>query len=124
MLDNVTHLRRPVHGSSFHYKDYLNDRCGWDGAFENPHGFIAYKQVNETEMRVCDAYTEPKLRGMGLMKELLQKVEELAVSKGCHMVTLVTQTDRESMLAALHLGFTPVQAHNNEILYMKRIGVA
>ncbi len=123
---NVSQLRRPVHQSSFHYKDYLGKKAGWDGTFEDPHGFIAYRQLNDTEMHICDIYIEPTKRAMGIATELADKVLDLAIARGCKILSCRTQItgseDHLSMLAILHYGFRPVQAHSNEILYMKETG--
>jgi GNAT superfamily N-acetyltransferase len=122
---NVTQLRRPVHGSSFHYKDFLISKAGYDGAFENPHGFILYKQITPTEMRIGEIYIEPKIRNMGLARELANQVTELAISKGCTHLSCMTHLtgndDHLSMLAILHYGFKPVAANGNEIFFVKEI---
>jgi GNAT superfamily N-acetyltransferase len=122
---NVTQLRRPVHGSSFHYKDYLMSKMGYDGAFEDPHGFVLYKQVSPVEMRVSEVYVEPSKRKLGIASELTNRVAELAISKGCTHITCSTNItgneDHLSMLAILHYGFRPVHAHNNEIMYAKEL---
>lgn len=124
-MSNVTQLRRPVHGSSFHYKDFLMAKAGYDGAFEDPHGFILYKLVTPTEMRIGEIYVEPNKRSLGIATELADRVTELALAKGCTHLTCSTNItgneDHLSMLAILHYGFRPVQAHNNEIIYVKDI---
>lgn len=125
MDSNIIALKRPVHGSSFHYKDFLLSKGGYDGSFEDPHGFILFKQVGPQEMRIGEIYVEPSKRNLGIAKELADQVTSLAIAKGCtHLscsTNLTGRDDNLSMLAILHYGFIPVQAHSNEIMYIKQI---
>ena len=121
----VTQLRRPVHNSSFHYKDFLMAKAGYDGSFEDPHGFILYKQVTPTEMRIGEIYVEPNKRNLGIAGELADKVTELAIAKGCTHLSCMTHLtgndDHLSMLAILHYGFKPIAANGNEVFFAKEL---
>lgn len=119
-------FRRPIPTASFHYKNYLLEKMGYDGAFEDPHGFITYKQISATEMRIGSIYVEPSKRQFNIGTELANKVRELAVSKGCTVLSCSNhitnpEEDRCAQIAILKYGFMPVQSHNNETLYIMNI---
>jgi GNAT superfamily N-acetyltransferase len=120
-LTNVMEFKRNTPTASFHYKNFLMNKAGYDGAFEDPHGFILYKQITPTEMRIGEIYIEPSKRNLGIAKELADRVKELALSKGCTHISCMThltgQDDHLSMLAILHYGFKPIAAQGNEVFF-------
>lgn len=123
-LNNLVTLRRPVHLSSFHYKDYLMKKYLYDGAVEEPHGFLLYRIVGE-ECIIGDIYVEAEKRQLGIAAELADKCTEIARANGCKILSCQTQItggdDHLSMLAILHYGFKPITANNNVVIYVKEI---
>lgn len=77
-------------------------------------------------MRIGEIFVEPSKRSLGIGRELADRVLELAISKGCtHLSCSNNLTnpveDRMAQLAILGYGFMPIQAHNNETIYLKEI---
>lgn len=99
-------------------------KMGYDGAVEEPHGFILYKIIG-TECYIGEIYVEKSKRQLGIASELADKVTDIALANGCTILTCETNLcgheDELSMLSILHYGFRPIQAHNNSIRYMKEI---
>lgn len=107
-----------------HYREYLVTKSGCS-VIEHDHGFLLYKQVNEIEMRITEIHVDPAYREKGIARDMADQVVAIAKEIGCKWMSCSTNLtghdDRLSMLAILHYGFTPVQAHNNEIKYLKEI---
>lgn len=124
MNENVVALRRPVHGSSFHFRDYLVRKYGYETPIEDPHGFILYR-INGDECNIGEIYVEPSKRQLGIATELADKVTEIARQNNCKYLVCQTQLtgkdDELSMLSILHYGFKPIRAHDNVIVYAKEL---
>lgn len=113
-----------------HYKNFLIQKAGYEGAFEHEHGFLLYKTLNDpsgnpVEVRIGEIYVDPAYRQSGIAKDLADRCEQLARDKGLKYLSCMThltgQDDRLSMLAILHYGFEPKGAHGNEVVFLKEI---
>jgi len=90
------------------FQKYLKERKREDVIFSEGNGFICYKIEGDICL-ITECFVDENKRKVGLGSELVDRVQDIAISKGCKeiqcYVRLNTNCSELSMMASLSYGF-------------------
>jgi hypothetical protein len=106
------------------YLEYIKERAGLE-MLSDESSFLTYK-VTGDECFIADMFIKRASRGSGKCKSLIQKVSDIAIARGCKVLSAnIAMSDpgrNHTMRAALKLGFVIGNANEKAILILKDLG--
>lgn len=106
------------------YFEYIKERENLDH-YEIENGFFTY-EIRDKEFYLANIYVRPDHRGTSAKLELWEKMQEIAIEKGCDLISanvyLKDSGFHRTIRVALKLGFSFVMAQNNCVTIVKKLG--
>lgn len=100
------------------WADYIKEREGFK-VLETDYSFVFYK-IRNNECFISHIYTEPESRKLGLVRDLIGDLSQIAIDNGCrHLIATISLEVGEpenTLKAALKIGFKIYEAKNNVLI--------